>query len=584
MKTTALSHCAAVPAYHPTAHRSLPARLKQLTLTAAAALALVLAQAASAAAPPLVDLGTLGGSWSNPNLINNAGMVVGNATLPGDTTYSTFVWSEATGMVALPAIGVGVNPAYFLSDAGLVGGIYTPGTLDAYGNPATQGFLWSAATGYRFLGTLGGSYSNPSFVNSAGTVVGSSTLAGDAIRRSFVWTAAGGMSDIGSFGGEWTIAQAINASGQVIGYSATADGNSQPFIWDAAQGLQPIVTGLYSASPSLLSDSGVVWGLGGESAGGQRIYAWSAASGVRTFDISPFVSPGMFGSYSIFSFRGTTPSGKAIVGAWVFMGNTYSFVIDPVTGPQLIIPPGCNADGISVQLNAVSKSGYAVGSYQRADIATTHAFIWDEVNGARSLGVLPGGTYSDARAVNNRGEVTGYADTANGEQHAFLWTAASGMTDLGTLGGSHSYGTLIGDSGLAGDSLLAGDQSSHAFFVKLAGSGAPDLTVTALTTTNNKAPQGQKVTVTAVVKNTGNAAAGASTTVIKDGTTVLATVATPALGAGDSVTLTLDLRTAAQNGTHVLSVATDTANVVAESSESNNTKSLSVTIKGNKVL
>ena len=40
MKTTALSHCAAVPACRTTAHRSLPARLKQLTL-AAAALALV---------------------------------------------------------------------------------------------------------------------------------------------------------------------------------------------------------------------------------------------------------------------------------------------------------------------------------------------------------------------------------------------------------------------------------------------------------------------------------------------------------------------------------------------------------------
>ncbi|KAF0175433.1 MAG: hypothetical protein FD161_3328 [Limisphaerales bacterium] len=41
MKTTAPSHCAAVPACRTTAPRSLPARLKQLTLTAAAALALV---------------------------------------------------------------------------------------------------------------------------------------------------------------------------------------------------------------------------------------------------------------------------------------------------------------------------------------------------------------------------------------------------------------------------------------------------------------------------------------------------------------------------------------------------------------
>lgn len=525
----------------------------------------------------------MGGRYSYPYLINNAGMVVGVSSLPGDTGDTTFSWSEATGMVALPAIGVGGNPATFLSDAGLVGGYYTPGTTDANGYPATQAYLWSAATGYRFLGTLGGSYSQPQFVNSSGTVVGYSSLAGDAIWRTFVWNAPNGMSDIGSLGGVSTYAEAINATGQVIGESATADGNWQPFIWDAAHGLQPIVTGLDYAQPFLLSDSGVVWGNGYPPAGGlRRIYAWSAANGVRTFDLSSYFS-GPFGGSAMFQFRGTTPSGKAIVDAFVMMVGRYCFVIDPVTGPQLIVPPGGSADGLNVNFGGLSKAGYFVGGYQRTDDGSYHAFIWDEANGARDLGTLPGGSWSGAYAVNNRGEVTGQATTATGDTHAFLWTAASGMTDLGTLGGSLSVGSLIGDSGLAGWSYLAGDQYSRSFFVKLANTGAPDLTVTALTTTNNKAPQGQKVTVTAVVKNTGTAAAGASTTVIRDGTTVLATVATPALRAGDSVTLTLDLRTASQNGTHVLSVTADTANAVAESNEANNTKTLTVNIKGNQV-
>ena len=47
--------------------------------------------------------------------------------------------------------------------------------------------------------------------------------------------------------------------------------------------------------------------------------------------------------------------------------------------------------------------------------------------------------------------------------------------------------------------------------------------------------------------------------------------------------VTLDLRTAAQNGTHVLSVAADTANAVSESDEANNTRTLTVNIKGNQV-
>ena len=187
---------------------------------------------------------------------------------------------------------------------------------------------------------------------------------------------------------------------------------------------------------------------------------------MRTFDLSPLLS-GPFASSAQFELRGLTPSGKLIGSSSAIIGSNYVFVIDPVAGPQVIIPAGGNADGSDVRLNAVSKAGYAVGYYPRTDIGSTHAFIWDEVNGARDLGTLPGGSYSYAYAVNNLGEVTGAADTATGEQHAFLWTASSGMQDLGTLGGSYSYGTLIGDSGLTGASNLAGDQSSHAFFVKL---------------------------------------------------------------------------------------------------------------------
>ena len=157
--------------------------------------------------------------------------------------------------------------------------------------------------------------------------------------------------------------------------------------------------------------------------------------------------------------------------------------------------------------------------------------------------------------------------------------------DYSTTGAYPAGGLVQGtDGALYGTTSEGGSSDAGTVFrLSFGPPAAPDLEVLTLTTTNNRAPQGQKVTITAVVKNTGNAAAGASTTVIRDGATVLATVATPALGAGDSVTLTLDLRTAAQNGTHVLSVTADTANTVAESNETNNTKTLTVNIKGNQV-
>ena len=57
--------------------------------------------------------------------------------------------------------------------------------------------------------------------------------------------------------------------------------------------------------------------------------------------------------------------------------------------------------------------------------------------------------------------------------------------------------------------------------------------------------------------------------------------ATPALAAGASVTFNVDLRPAAQNGTHVLSATADSTNAGAESSEANNTASLTVNIRSN---
>ena len=51
------------------------------------------------------DLGTLGGSSSFAYGINNAGQVVGQAHLPGDSQSHAFRYSVAGGMVDLGIIG-----------------------------------------------------------------------------------------------------------------------------------------------------------------------------------------------------------------------------------------------------------------------------------------------------------------------------------------------------------------------------------------------------------------------------------------------------------------------------------------------
>ena len=72
------------------------------------------------------------------------------------------------------------------------------------------------------------------------------------------------------------------------------------------------------------------------------------------------------------------------------------------------------------------------------------------------LGVLPGHTSSDARAINNKGQVVGNSSTADGISHAFLWNLGT-MRNLGTLPGDISSqaqalnvgGDVVGRSGVA---------------------------------------------------------------------------------------------------------------------------------------
>lgn len=82
------------------------------------------------------------------------------------------------------------------------------------GNSSFHTFLWTAAGGMIDLGTLGGSDSSAAAVTDGGQVVGSSDIAGDADFHAFSWTAAGGMIDLGTLGGSRSQALAANDAGQ----------------------------------------------------------------------------------------------------------------------------------------------------------------------------------------------------------------------------------------------------------------------------------------------------------------------------------------------------------------------------------
>ncbi|SFH34446.1 probable extracellular repeat, HAF family [Nitrosospira sp. Nsp14] len=78
------------------------------------------------------------------------------------------------------------------------------------------------------------------------------------------------------------------------------------------------------------------------------------------------------------------------------------------------------------------------------------------------LGTL-GGDHSQAHAINEAGQVAGWANTTgNAAQHATVWNGSK-TTDLGTLGGPNSRANDINDAGqVTGDSRTTGDVTTHA--------------------------------------------------------------------------------------------------------------------------
>lgn len=111
----------------------------------------------------------------------------------------------------------------------------------------------------------------------------------------------------------------------------------------------------------------------------------------------------------------------------------------------------------------------------------------------------------------------------------------------------------------------------------------PDLRVTKITVADNRAAQGDKLIITAIITNNGTLSAATSATEFRlDEATVLGLVTTPEIPAGQSVTVSVSLGiTASMKGEHTIRVTADHTAVVKESNEDNNVSTLRLTIKGN---
>src|SRR5262249_51540200 len=109
--------------------------------------------------------------------------------------------------------------------------------------------------------------------------------------------------------------------------------------------------------------------------------------------------------------------------------------------------------GSSSEARAVNDSGQVAGFSQLRGNVAEHAFLYDGT-AMLDLGTL-GGPSSPAFGMNSSGLVVGYAVTAGRDVHAFVSDGTT-MQDLGTLGGNESQAFSINSAGqVAGLSTVA---------------------------------------------------------------------------------------------------------------------------------
>src|SRR5215469_13636462 len=319
----------------------------------------------------VIELGTLGGTYSQPFYVSSKGVASGEASLADGNWHAT-VWQGS-----------------FKRDLGTLGGVNS----SAFGSPNAVG---------QVVGEAETAHSDPNGEDYCGFFASGARLSGTTCLG-FLWQ-DGRMTPLSTLGGYNGAANAINSRGEVAGNTETGTTDSTCPPYNPAQGQYQV-----------LEDKPVVWENG-------------HIKELPTYGGDPD------GFAIAINDRGQVAGASGVCSTFNIINGLYLSPVHALLWEHgKVINLGSLGGNFGNQAHNLNNRGQVVGTSDLAGDAVFHGFVWSQNTGIRDIPPLPGDTYSVALAINDAGEVGGVSiDATFINLRAFV--VVHGMpTDLNTL-------------------------------------------------------------------------------------------------------------------------------------------------------
>jgi probable HAF family extracellular repeat protein len=319
----------------------------------------------------VIELGALGGTYSQPFYVSSKGVASGEASL-ADGNWHAILWQGP-----------------FKRDLGTLGGLNS----SAFGSPNAVG---------QVVGEAETSHSDPNGEDFCGFYGSGAPFSGTRCLG-FLWQ-DGSMTPLSTLGGYNGAASAINNQGEVAGNAETATTDSTCPPYDPAQGQYQV-----------LQDKPVVW----ENGHIKELPTYGGDPDGFAIAIND--------SGQVAGASGVCSTFNVVNG--LYLSPVHALLWDHGKATNL----GSLGGNFGNQAHGMNNRGQVVGASDLAGDAVFHGFVWSQSTGMQDIPPLPGDTYSVALAINDRGVATGLSlDATFTILRAFV--VVDGVpTDLNTL-------------------------------------------------------------------------------------------------------------------------------------------------------